>query len=148
MRISTKSRYAIASMIYLAQQSNTGNQTTVKSLSEKLKISKIYLEQVFVLLKKVSIVVSTKGKQGGYQLLKPPKNITLFDILSAIEVGLFEKTHPTVLKGNKSIEFAMQSIVFDKLDSAISNILSSITLEELVFETEKNSVEDGYMFYL
>ncbi|MDR1942169.1 MAG: Rrf2 family transcriptional regulator [Endomicrobium sp.] len=148
MRISAKARYGLAAMISIAQKYNTGEITTVISLSEKLKISKIYLEQVFSLLKRADLVNSTKGSQGGYQLAAAPKEITAFDILSSIEAALFEKTSETISQKNHAIEKTMQDTVFKKLDENVENTLKSITLAELVNETEKNSSEDGYMFYL
>ena len=90
MRISAKGRYALASTISLAQDYAKGEYTTVLSISEKLGISKIYLEQVFSLLKRGGIVNSVKGSQGGYQLARMPQQITLYDVLSAVELSLFE----------------------------------------------------------
>jgi Rrf2 family protein len=148
MRISAKARYGLASAICLAQSYNTGEYITVISLSEKLKISKIYLEQVFALLKRANVVVSTKGKQGGYQLADTPRKITVFDVLSAIEVSLFEKTPNTVLNSSKFIEKTMKIMIFERLDETIKKQLSDVKLEDLVAEAEKQSSQDGYMFYL
>ncbi|MDR1194920.1 MAG: Rrf2 family transcriptional regulator [Endomicrobium sp.] len=148
MRISAKARYGLSSMICLAQKYNTGECTTIISLSEKLKISKIYLEQVFSLLKRAGLVSSTKGSQGGYQLADDPKKISSYDILSSIEAALFEKTGETVLSSDEAIEKTMQQEVFKKLDDNIKAALSEITLADLANETEKQSSKDGYMFYL
>jgi Rrf2 family protein len=148
MRISAKARYGLAAAICLAQQYNNGEFITVKSLSEKLKISKLYLEQVFTLLRKSNIVISTKGKLGGYQLAKSPSKITAFDILHSIETTLFDKTPDTVSKADRSIDLAMQVLVFEKIDIVLMKYLAEITLDNLVTETEKQSAQDGYMFYL
>ena len=91
MKISTKGRYALASAIHIAQFYGSNEAITLISISESLGISKIYLEQVFALLKRGGIVISVKGAQGGYQLAKSPQQITAYDILSATEASLFEK---------------------------------------------------------
>ncbi|MDR2426732.1 MAG: Rrf2 family transcriptional regulator [Endomicrobium sp.] len=148
MRISAKARYGLSSMICLAQKYNTGECTTIISLSERLKISKIYLEQVFSLLKRANLVSSTKGSQGGYQIVVVPKKISVYDILSSIEAALFEKTGKTVAESDEAIEKAMHQTVFKKLDENIKEVLSKITLADLTNETEKQSSKDGYMFYL
>jgi Rrf2 family protein len=148
MKISAKARYGLSSMICLAQKYRTGEYITVISLSNRLKISKIYLEQVFSLLKRSELVTSTKGAQGGYQLAKKPQQITAFDILAAIEISLFEKTDGTVLESEHSIENTIQNVVFAKLDKSIKKTLLTISLEDLVSETQKQSSEDGYMYYL
>ena len=77
MKISAKARYGLATMIKLAQLYSREENITVLRLAETLHISKIYLEQVFALLKRAQLVVSTKGAQGGYQLARAPETITV-----------------------------------------------------------------------
>jgi len=89
MRISAKGRYALASVVFMAQQHESGEYITILSISEKLGISKIYLEQVFSLLKRGNIVNSIKGAMGGYQLTRMPQQITVLDVLKAVELSLY-----------------------------------------------------------
>ncbi|MDR3196145.1 MAG: Rrf2 family transcriptional regulator [Endomicrobium sp.] len=147
MRVSAKAKYGFAAMVCLAQKYNTGEYVTVLSLAERLKISKIYLEQVFALLKRADLVLSIKGSRGGYQLSKAPKVITAFDILSAIEVSLFEKAAKLLLESERALEKTIQGSVLEKLDASIKTTLSAITLESLVLDAQKR-LSDGYMFYL
>ena len=148
MRISAKGRYALAAVVSMARQYNNGEHITVISISENLGISKIYLEQVFSLLKRGKIVNSVKGAQGGYRLTRMPGQITVLDVLSAVEMSLFEKTEDTVLQKAPDIEKAMRLSVFDVLDRAVKNSLSSVTLEQLVSEAEKNKDSNAMMFYI
>ncbi len=148
MRISAKGRYALAAVISMAQQYNNGEHITVISISEKLGISKIYLEQVFSLLKRGKIVNSIKGAQGGYQLIRKPGQITVLDVLSAVETSLFEKAEDTVLGKAPDIEEAMRSCAFDSLDKSVKKTLSGITLEMLAVEAEKQKGGDSLMFYI
>ena len=147
MKISAKTRYGTAAMICLAQNHGASEYTTIINLSEKLKISKIYLEQVFSLLKRAGLVASTKGSQGGYRLSKPPKNISAYDIFAALETSLIEKAKDTVSQSDKAIEMAMTRLVFGKLDEALGALLSDISLGDLAAESEKYASE-GYMYYL
>lgn len=148
MKISAKTRYGIAAMVCLARNYNAAECTTIISMSEKLKISKIYLEQVFSLLKNAGLVISTKGSQGGYHLSKPPKEIMVYDIFAAIETSLIEKAKDTVSDSDKSIEAAMRKVIFDRLDETVNVLLSGITLDDLVSEAEKHISAEGYMYYL
>ena len=148
MRISAKGRYALASMISLAKDYTKGEYTTVLSISEKLGISKIYLEQVFSLLKRGGIVNSVKGSQGGYQLARMPRQITLYDVLSAVELALFEPNDRTVEENAPDIESAMRISAFEKIESALKSTMQSVTLQELVVEAEKQRATDGLMFYI
>lgn len=148
MRISAKTRYGISAMICLARNYNATECTTIINLSERLKISKLYLEQVFSLLKRAGLVTSTKGSQGGYHLSKPPKEITAYDIFAGIETSLTEKVKDTVSESDKSIETAMRTVIFDRLDETVDTVLSEITLEKLMSEAEKYISSEGYMYYL
>ena len=148
MRISTKGRYALAAAVCMSQQHNSGEYITVLSISEKLGISKIYLEQVFSLLKRGGLVNSVKGAQGGYMLSRTPGQITVFDILSAVEGALFESTEDTVMEKAPDIEKAMRAAVFERLDASLKDALTRVTLDDLVSETEKQKSDSIQMFYI
>ena len=148
MKISTKGRYALAATISMAQFYNSSESITLISISDRLGISKIYLEQVFSLLKRGGVVNSVKGSQGGYQLAKTPQQITVRDVLYATEASLFENTEDTVSKTIIEIEKAMQLRVFDSLDSVINNTLQSTTLYDLVSEAENHKIDQGFMFFI
>jgi len=148
MRISAKGRYALASMIDLAEHYNNDENITVLSISERLDISKIYLEQVFALLKRGGLLVSVKGSQGGYKLNKKPSDITMFDILESIEVAMFEEVKEAVGDKSPAIDKAIQSFVFQPLDDAIKETLENITLEALLKEVKRQSGENQIMFYI
>lgn len=148
MRISAKGRYALAAVISMASNYAAGEYTTVISISEKLGISKIYLEQVFALLKRGGIVNSIKGSQGGYQLARMPRLISLFDILSAVEVSLFEPVEDTVKEKAPEIEAAIRLSAFEKIDEAQKNVMMGISLEFLAEEAAKNKSGEAPMFYI
>lgn len=148
MRISAKGRYALASTISLAQDYDKREYTTVLSISEKLGISKIYLEQVFALLKRGGIVNAVKGSQGGYQLARMPRQITLFDVLSAVELSLFEPNDETVAEKAPEIDAAMRSMAYTVIDSTLKSAMQNVTLADLVLEAEKNRSNEGLMFYI
>jgi Rrf2 family protein len=135
-------------MICLVQDSRQGDPVTILSISERLGISKIYLEQVFSLLKRAKLVVSTKGSQGGYRLSSPADKITLEMILRATEAGLFEPTERSVSTDARSIDSAMDAKVWNPLDQAISYTLNNITLAELVADVEKRQQGNDFMYFI
>ena len=148
MRISAKGRYALAAVISMAECYDNGEYITVISISEKLGISKIYLEQVFSLLKRGGIVISVKGAQGGYQLARMPRQITVLDVLQAVELSLFEPTEDTVPVKAPEIEDAIKDTVFNALDSAVKSTLEIITLDDLVNKVEENKKNQGLMYFI
>lgn len=148
MRISAKGRYGLAAMVYMAQLDHTGEYITLIRIAEALDISKIYLEQVFSLLKRAEVVTSVKGAQGGYRLIKTPKETTAYDVLGAIEMALLEDTEQTVETKVPALEAAMQKTVFKTLNKDIKASLKKVTLHDLVVETENQRDNDNFMFFI
>ena len=135
-------------MITMAQNYASNECITIVSISEKLGISKIYLEQVFSLLKRADLVLAAKGAQGGYKLARDPQTISAGEILRSLEQSLFEKTEESVAKQAKDVEQAMQKTVFSAVDDAVAGTLNKITLDDLVNEVERQTQTDGFMFYI
>ncbi len=148
MRISARGRYALAAMIDLAKNYADGNFITVTSIADRLGISKIYLEQVFSMLKKGGVVISVKGSQGGYQLASTPHQITAYDVLYPVETSIFDITDDTVKNEAPEIEVAMRNLVFDDLDKAVEAPLKRVTLYNLINEAEKQRTDMGYMYFI
>ena len=147
MRLSVKGRYALAASVILAEERSNNEYITLISISDRLGISKIYLEQVFSLLKRGKIVTSVKGSQGGYQLSAPSHKITVYDILHAVETSLFENTEETLTGKAPEIEAALSTVIYNPLDEALQSTLKSITLHDLTEEASKNNT-DQFMFYI
>jgi len=84
MKLNTKSRYAVMA---LADMSNFSRKKPVslRDISLRQSISLLYLEQIFLKLKKNNLVKSIRGTNGGYILNKDPKEIKLSEIFLAIE---------------------------------------------------------------
>jgi len=145
MRISAKGRYAFAALIEIARQTMVGEVASVVSISEKLGISKIFLEQTVAVLKKNAIIQSRKGARGGYQLAREARTITAFDVLSAVENTLMEKADSTVSGQSPSTEVAMRELVFEQLDRAIEGCLSGVTIQDLLEYADRQNSEQSFM---
>ncbi|MDR0486240.1 MAG: Rrf2 family transcriptional regulator [Elusimicrobiota bacterium] len=148
MRLSTKARYGLSCMLFMGKNYNLKEFITISTLSERLSISKIYLEQVFVLLKRAGLVIAAKGAQGGYFLSKTPAEINVFDILYAAENTLFEKNIKVKITDENIIEKVLQTNVYNKFDESVKDLLSQMKLSDLISEVEKQEAEQGYMYHL
>ncbi|MGI9399050.1 MAG: Rrf2 family transcriptional regulator [Paracoccaceae bacterium] len=84
MKLSTKGRYATVAMADLALSARE-NLVTLGEISKRQNISMPYLEQLFVKLRRSKLVISVRGPGGGYRLAKPPHEIRIVDILTAVE---------------------------------------------------------------
>ncbi len=141
MKLTTKSEYALISLMEMS--ANKDQKYTLKELSNKLDISKIYLEQIFSVLKKNNIVSSLKGPKGGYYLTTSPKDLTVYDILVLFELNMFTTyTKDT----NKHKEVLIEHIT-DVYDYTLKNVFTKITFELLA--TNLSLQDDiGNMFYI
>jgi len=148
LRISTKGRYALAAMTLMAQKADSEEIFPVLKISEALGVSKIYLEQVFSLLKRDGLVNSIKGAQGGYQLSRPAEEISVYDILSVAELSMFEKTEESVKEKAPDIESAMSELVFVRIDAVLAEILKEISLADLAKYANDYGLNGEYMFFI
>lgn len=148
MKISTKGRYALAAMISLAQRESISGVETLAALSGRLGLSKLYLEQVFSLLRRAELVLSVKGAQGGYRLARSARDISGWDILSAAENGLFDQADATVDENSPGIERAMRDGVFTPMDLAVRTALEAVSLDDLAEEANLPETDDGYIYII
>lgn len=148
MRVSAKGRYGLAAMIELSWLSQEERHVPVVQLANNLGISKIYLEQIFALLKRGGLVVSVKGAQGGYRLARPAREINVCEILKASEQILFEPTEESVGDKAPSVEAVMQEYVFTPLSEAIEAALEKIKLSDLVDDYVNRKNQNNFMFYI
>ena len=84
MNLSKKSRYGLRALIDLSVNSKFSH-VALAAIAERNDISQQYLDQIFSALKKAGIVRSVKGPQGGYMLAEDSGNISVSDILKALE---------------------------------------------------------------
>lgn len=97
MRINTKIRYGLRTMIEIAQASDKGG-ILQKDISERQKISFKYLDVIIASLKLKGLISSVSGKGKGYMLAKPPSEITIYDIYTAFDtVHVVECVHNSLV---------------------------------------------------
>lgn len=128
MKISTKGIYALEAMIELNSK-GPDQCISIREIAESRNCSIKYLEQIFKLLKKAGLLKSVRGKDGGYQLIKSPNNITAKDIIIAVE----KKLDPVICLSTtccRSNACRTQPI-WQGMQNEIYTILESKTLAEL-----------------
>ena len=146
MKLSAKSRYALASLVKMALVHESQPTITVLEIADSLEISKIYLERIFSELRRGDVVGSIKGAQGGYYLTKAPADITLYDILYSVEPALFTDNEATVEQSSQKIERALVEMVYTPMREGLEKTLKGIKLFDIALEAQG---EDGnYMYYL
>ena len=96
MKVSTRGDYACRALLSLAMHDD-GSPTSVRDIAERTGLPQPYLEQILLALKGAGIVTSKRGVGGGYVLARSPEEITLAQIVSAVDgpivVGDFGEPH-------------------------------------------------------
>lgn len=85
VRVSTRGDYASRALLSLALRSDLSQPTSVRDLAEKTGLPQPYLEQILLSLKGVGLVRSKRGVGGGYVLARPAEDITLAEIVAAVD---------------------------------------------------------------
>ncbi len=127
MKLSKKSRYGIAALIDLAIYQKEG-RVALNNIAERNKISLQYLEQVFAALRRNKIVKSIKGAQGGYLLAKDVKDITVAEIIEALD-GTYKIEDE---EGESVASHIIQDKIVDRVNDNLDEILTNITLRDLL----------------
>ena len=133
MKLSGKGRYAIKAMINIALN-KTQKPKTLLEISKHQGISLSYLEQLFALLRKHNLVSGVRGPGGGYKLSLDPKDITIAQIINAINSD----------KPNMVSNESKDQVIWDKFSDRLCNYLETVTLGNLIEEgTSSEFVDSG-----
>lgn len=136
MELSTRSRYAVEAVIDLALQSYNKGSVSLSDISYRSSISVSYLEQLFSKLRKAGIVNSIKGPKGGYHLNKNESDITILDIVLAVDEPLETRSCKGKLKNGLGCNLKSGKCkshdLWDDFLKSIKSYLSSITLHDVL----------------
>ncbi len=130
MRLSTKGRYAVTAMLDLTLNGSDG-PVTLAEISETQDISLSYLEQLFACLRSKQLVKGVRGPGGGYYLGREPENISIADIICAVD----EWVEFTRCGGSRDCQDGRRCMthnLWDDLSNEIFSFLQSISLAQLV----------------
>ena len=130
MKLSTRGKYGLYAMFYLAQHAGEGCQP-LKAIAG-IGVQEDYLEQLLGGLRRSGLVTTTRGAQGGYALARAPEEITVGDIIDALEGPL----NISECVGDESCCHKAGQCrsrrVWEYLSRSINDLLDSITLKDML----------------
>ena len=136
MIISTKGRYALKAVFELAI-SDMNTPVSLNTISEKSNLSELYLEQIFSVLKKKGIIKSIRGVQGGYFLSKKPEEISVGEIIKALE-GELTPSKCLIDEGYcDMLDRCPTYMIWDKIKKSIDDVIDNTTVQDMVDEYNK-----------
>ncbi len=131
MKISTKGRYGTRAMMALASRFG-GALMRANEIAEDQAISLKYLENILSSLKSAGLVISERGKKGGYALSRSPAEISLYDVLSPLEDSLGFVHCTEADRGCDRLEVCATREVWRSLKEATDRILKGTSLQDLL----------------
>lgn len=142
MKLSTKGKYGLRAFIDLAVRGEK-EPVSLTSIAARQEISPNYLEQLMAKLKKAGLIESVRGVNGGYRLARPADEISVGDVLRALEGELnpvecaaIDPAGDTHCAGSQT---CVSKIVWKRINDSINNTVDSIYIGELVKESKNRN---------
>lgn len=138
MKLSTKGRYGLRAMLNLAIHKDEGPNAAYL-VAEREGISDRYLEQIMTSLKRAGLIKSIRGPQGGYVLTRKPDEITVGQIIRALEgpiapVDCVSEEYPEECD---RADHCVTRLLWANVRDSIADVLDSYTLQDLVEESKR-----------
>lgn len=132
MKLSTKSRYALEGLLYMAVN-GTDRPMCVKETAAGISVSAAYMEQIFFKLKKAGLLLPVRGAKGGFVFGQPENEITVGSIICAIDGSLVPVNCVKSLSActSKARSSCVSRGVWIRISSAISDTADHLTLKML-----------------
>ncbi|ADY57101.1 transcriptional regulator, BadM/Rrf2 family [Syntrophobotulus glycolicus DSM 8271] len=138
MKISTKGRYGLRAILDVALNEKEG-PVTINSIAKRQEISERYLEQLLIVMKQRGLIKSIRGFQGGYLLNKEPREISVGDVIRALEgpIAPVDCVNDDDTEQCSRSNYCVTKIVWEDLKQSITKVLDSYSLRDLMEEEEK-----------
>ncbi len=136
MKLSTKGKYGLKAIFELSLHINKGPMP-LNMIASRQNIPEQYLEQIFSKLKKSQLITSVRGAQGGYLINDEPKNITVGDVLTALEGPVALSKCIIDESYCENVDDCSTRLVWETLKKGIEDVLNSITLQDMIDDYNK-----------
>jgi len=139
MRLTTKGRFAVTAMVDISLRQTRG-PVTLAAISDRQHISLSYLEQLFGKLRRAKLVNSVRGPGGGYCLAKPISEITVAEIITAVD----EPIDATQCGGKENCNDDRRCVTHDlwaTLNEKMNDYLNSVSLADVVSHQQGKQVQ-------
>ncbi|MDD6232688.1 RrF2 family transcriptional regulator [Frisingicoccus sp.] len=146
MKLSTKGRYGLRAAVALAMYAKD-EPVSISTIAAREELSESYLEQLFAKLKKAGLVHSIRGTNGGYQLSRPAEDISVGDVLRALEGNMVIVDCPDSESQCAKYGSCVTKYVWKRINNSINDTMDAITLEELVLNSDGMTEQKGQKAY-
>ena len=147
MKLSTKGQYGARAMVDLALHYGEG-PVVLKDIAKRQHISERYLEHLIVALKVAGLVNSMRGARGGFSLAKPPSQIRLSEVIQIVEGSIAMVECVDDPKVCSRADLCVTRDIWAEVKKAMSDVLESTTLQDLVERQRERQKPEAVMYYI
>jgi Rrf2 family transcriptional regulator, iron-sulfur cluster assembly transcription factor len=140
MKLTTRGHYSVKALLDLSLQPSYG-PTSVKTIAQRQSLPAPYLEKLLIEMRRAGLVISIRGAQGGYQLMRSPAQISLGQILEAVGETIEPLPHhaPDIDMAEDWVTFTL----WNRLHQKLKESLYSISLEDLYYDARSWQAAQG-----
>lgn len=149
MKISTKVEFGIIAMLDIAIYSENNEAVTVYSIAKRQNISSKYLEQILTVLRQSNLIRGLKGSKGGYIITRPAEEITLKEIIDALDLTVLSNVDFSN-QYVSSLFSAVDVCIWDEMTDYMQKFAENLTLADIINQY-RNSIEEKQeqiMYYI
>jgi Rrf2 family protein len=141
MKLSTKTRYGVRALFDIAYH-NGGRATQARDIARRQDVPLRYLEQIFQDLRRASLVDAKRGPRGGYSLARPPEQITLGDVVRAVQgpIELLVSDEDSPPSGNGQ---AVPATIWKELAQKVGACFDGVSIKDLCARGEALGILRG-----
>jgi len=138
LELNTKGRYAVMAMVDLAKY-GTSDSLPLSAVARRQALPMAYLEQIFAQLRKAELVISVRGRSGGYRLARPASEISIANVLDAVEEATQMTRCSAAETGCLGEKRCLTHGLWDALGTHIEGFLTRVTLQDVVIGLPKTA---------
>ena len=145
MKVSKRTEYGVRAIVQLARQWPR-NYVQSKDLARQEKLPTKFLESILLALRRGGFLESKIGREGGYKLARPPKEIAVGEVIRRLEGRLAVKEGKLaddITPGEVAVH-----LLNERLTRATEDVLNLLTLEQLVEHVNKSAAQQQEMYYI
>lgn len=145
MKVSTRVEYGLIALTDIVLHSVEGESVSAPDISKRQHISQKYLEQILLLLRQAGFIHAQKGLRGGYVLAFPPDQITLSDVLNALDQNILADMDPKEDPG--TLGAAINRCFWDRINQNLNQYAKETKMSDFA-EQCRNRADDAWDLYV
>jgi Rrf2 family transcriptional regulator, iron-sulfur cluster assembly transcription factor len=144
VKLSTKTRYGVRAVFDIAYH-NAGGPTQARDIARRQDVPLRYLEQIFQELRRANLVDAKRGPKGGYFLSRQPEEITLGDVIRAVQgpIDLLAADDDARPRNGARRSKEVPAGIWRELAAKVSNVFDGVTIRDLCQRGEKLGIHRG-----